>query len=339
MEFEQIVQNLSFCFAIFQVSDFRIIYANKKTTDTFGIKNYLFEEISVWQLLDPRLIIADLKTEKIERNSENIEVVSETFASFQKYKSTERFTGWVQLDDIVEDDGSVKYRSAIVFIDNYQNVEHHFKEFLKLERAVAERDLSGLFAHRLNNVVAKLETVVEAMSTNSNFQSKERLTEPLTQLKKLGFDAKTFAELRHELPNMPARNLNNVAAVPASTVSAIETKSTKVLVVDDEIELAKGLCLIFKNFNIDAVWATSKTQAILLAQTFQPDSALIDVILGHDDGYETANSLLQLIPELKILMMTGYSGVVANLNSLNFPVVSKPFDFPKVVQILKDINK
>ena len=96
--------------------------------------------------------------------------------------------------------------------------------------------------------------------------------------------------------------------------------------------------MLFKNYNIEAVWASSKSEAVLLAQTFKPESALIDIILGNDDGFDTAESLKSLLPDLKVLLMTGYSGVIANLNAQNLKVVSKPFNIAEAAEYLKDGN-
>jgi CheY-like chemotaxis protein len=201
---------------------------------------------------------------------------------------------------------------------------------MMIKRSVAERDLSGLFAHKLNNSVALLENAVEELSARSNLDAKTILNDPIERLKKIGFEAKTFAESVPNLPNYPYKQ----ASLRPSAKKSIETaKPTKVLVIDDEVELAEGLCLLFKNHNIEAVWAASKSQALLLA-----DSALIDIILGNDDGFDTSEALKALLPDLKILMMTGYTGVVSNLNAQNLKIITKPFNIAEAAQYLKDKN-
>ena len=47
---------------------------------------------------------------------------------------------------------------------------------------------------------------------------------------------------------------------------------------------------------------------------------------------------LSKLPNLKVLMMTGYSGVIANLNAQNLKVVSKPFNIAEAAEYLKDEN-
>jgi len=229
----------------------------------------------------------------------------------------------------------VNYRAVLIFADYDLNEDDkHWNEFMMIKRSVAERDLSGLFAHKLNNSVALLENAVEDLNANPNLNVKDRLIEPIERIKKIGFEAKTFAESVPNLPNSPY----NQPTLQSSTKKSSEakTKTTKVLVIDDEVELAQGLCLLFKNYNIEAVWASSKSEAILLAQSFKPESALIDIILGNDDGFDTAESLKSLLPDLKVLMMTGYSGVIANLAAQNFKVVSKPFNIAEAAEYLKN---
>ena len=334
MDLRSAIDNLGVCFAVFRNTDFRIVYANKLAVDTFGILGYEAQEISAWELFDPRSVGVGITTKIVQRDGKEIEEVSEGFVGFRRFKSGERFTGWLRVSDVIEPDESVKYRSALIFSDYDLNEDDkHWNEFMMIKRSVAERDLSGLFAHKLNNSVAFLETAVEELSSNPNLNVKDKLIEPIERIKKIGFEAKTFAE---SVPNVPNSPYNQASLEPSTKKKDAETKPTKVLVIDDEVELAKGLCLLFKNYNIEAVWASSKSEAILLAQSFKPESALIDIILGNDDGFDTAESLKSLLPDLKVLMMTGYSGVIANLNAQNLKVVSKPFNIAEAANYLKN---
>ena len=330
------IDSLGVCFAVFRNTDFRIVYANKLAVDTFGISGYESQEITSWELFDPRSIGVGVETKIVQRDGKEVEEVSEGFVGFRRFKSSERFTGWLRVSDVIEPDGSVKYRSVFIFADYDLNEDDkHWNEFMMIKRSVAERDLSGLFAHKLNNSVALLENAVEELSLNPNLNVKDKLIEPIERIKKIGFEAKTFAESVPDLPNSPYKQAN----LQSSTKKSEEkTKTTKVLVIDDEVELAQGLCLLFKNYNIEAVWASSKSEAVLLAQSFKPESALIDIILGNDDGFDIAESLKSLLPDLKVLMMTGYSGVIANLNAQNLKVVSKPFNIAEAAEYLKDEN-
>lgn len=334
MDLNLAIDSLGVCFAVFRNTDYQIVYANKLAVDTFGISGYEDQEISAWDLFDPRSIGVGITTKIVQRDGKEIEEVSEGFVGFRRFKSTERFTGWLRVSDVIEPDESVKYRSALIFSDYDLNEDDkHWNEFMMIKRSVAERDLSGLFAHKLNNSVAFLETAVEELSSNPNLNVKDKLIEPIERIKKIGFEAKTFAE---SVPNVPNSPYNQASLEPSTKKKDAETKPTKVLVIDDEVELAKGLCLLFKNYNIEAVWASSKSEAILLAQSFKPESALIDIILGNDDGFDTAESLKSLLPDLKVLMMTGYSGVIANLNAQNLKVVSKPFNIAEAANYLKN---
>ena len=330
------IDSLGVCFAVFRNTDYRIVYANKLALDTFGIHGYETQEISAWDLFDPRSVGLGIITKIVQRDGKEIEEVSEGFVGFRRFKSGERFTGWLRVSDVIEPDESVKYRSALIFSDYDLNEDDkHWNEFMMIKRSVAERDLSGLFAHKLNNSVAVLETVVEELSSNPNLNMKDKLIEPIERIKKIGFEARTFAE---SVPNLPNSPYNQASLEPSKKKIEANTKATKVLVIDDEVELAKGLCLLFKNYNIEAVWASSKSEAVLLAQSFKPESALIDIILGNDDGFDTAESLKSLLPDLKVLLMTGYSGVIANLNAQNLKVVSKPFNIAEAAEYLKDGN-
>jgi len=336
VDLNRAINDLGICFAIFRNSDLRLVYCNQLAMDTFGITDYEAQVINVWELLDPRSVGVGIVTKIVERDGKEVEEISEGFVNFVRYKTNHRFTGWMRLSDVIEQDGSVEYKSVIIFADYDTNEDDkHWSEFMMIKRSVAERDLSGLFAHKLNNSVALLENAVEELSARSNVDAKTILKDPIERIKRIGFEAKTFAE---SVPNLPNNPYQQPGLQPSTKKSDTNTKTTKVLVIDDEAELAEGLCLLFRNHNIEAVWAASKSQALLLTQSFKPDSALIDIILGNDDGFDTSEALKALLPDLKILMMTGYTGVVSNLNPQNLKIITKPFNIAEAAQYLKDKN-
>ncbi|MEY4601787.1 MAG: Response regulator receiver domain, partial [Actinomycetota bacterium] len=65
------------------------------------------------------------------------------------------------------------------------------------------------------------------------------------------------------------------------------------------------------------------------------DTALIDLRLGEEDGRIVARSLLQQIPQLRIIFMTGFANwaAIASLESVG-RVLRKPFSLDLLVSAI-----
>ncbi len=80
----------------------------------------------------------------------------------------------------------------------------------------------------------------------------------------------------------------------------------RLLVVDDEVEICSFVSLFFEQRGF-AVWkAYDGDEAVKVAQDQKPDVVLLDVKMkSDDDGFETLPKLKKILPESKILMVTG----------------------------------
>lgn len=117
------------------------------------------------------------------------------------------------------------------------------------------------------------------------------------------------------------------------------SRASRVLVVDDEAIIADTLAhvLIFHGF--EAISVHSGEAALELARTFQPDAAIIDVILSNLNGIETAIAILRDLPSCRIVLFSGHQETAtllaeAAVNGHSFDVLAKPvhpLDFIKVL--------
>lgn len=105
--------------------------------------------------------------------------------------------------------------------------------------------------------------------------------------------------------------------------------SRRILVVDDEETIADTLALIFRSNGYDAKTAYSAEQALEFLETWQPDLAIIDVVLPGMNGIEFAIFLKASYPEIHFLLFSGQPGTGGLLEEAKkkghlFEILAKP---------------
>ncbi|CAH1223661.1 Transcriptional regulatory protein LiaR [Paenibacillus auburnensis] len=88
----------------------------------------------------------------------------------------------------------------------------------------------------------------------------------------------------------------------------METEDIKVLLVDDHEMVRIGLAAVLGTEDgIEVVGeAGSGEEGIRLAQEYNPDVVLMDLVMEGMDGIETTKRLLKLYPECKVIVLTSY---------------------------------
>jgi CheY-like chemotaxis protein len=83
------------------------------------------------------------------------------------------------------------------------------------------------------------------------------------------------------------------------------TSKPKVLVADDEPVIADTLAMILNQSGFEARAVYSGEKAIELAESFQPEMLISDVIMGGVNGIDAAIRMRALLPGIKILLFSG----------------------------------
>ncbi|WP_019908545.1 response regulator [Paenibacillus sp. HW567] len=88
----------------------------------------------------------------------------------------------------------------------------------------------------------------------------------------------------------------------------METEEIKVLLVDDHEMVRIGLAAVLGTEDgIEVVGeAGSGEEGIRLAQEYNPDVVLMDLVMEGMDGIETTRQLLKLYPDCKVIVLTSY---------------------------------
>jgi DNA-binding NtrC family response regulator len=105
--------------------------------------------------------------------------------------------------------------------------------------------------------------------------------------------------------------------------------SRKILIVDDEAAVADSLQLILASRGYEARAVYSAEQAIEVLAQWQPELAIIDVMLPQMNGIELAGILKSNYPACRALLISGHPGTGALLNDAQengslFEILAKP---------------
>jgi DNA-binding NtrC family response regulator len=122
------------------------------------------------------------------------------------------------------------------------------------------------------------------------------------------------------------------AAAPRQGISSEQDEKKKtVLVVDDESDIVEYLSFVLAKFGYNTLTANSAAEALKLvskAESPAPFLAIVDIVLGDDNGLNLAKKLVSKSPKLNILLISGYADTVVITDPL--PNGKKAGFLPKV---------
>jgi len=90
---------------------------------------------------------------------------------------------------------------------------------------------------------------------------------------------------------------------------AADATRLRILVVDDDEDLAHLLAKVLVTRNYEVRTARDSVSALRVAAEFTPDVALMDIGLPMMDGYELAREIRKILPEgtCRLIALTGFS--------------------------------
>jgi two-component system OmpR family response regulator len=116
----------------------------------------------------------------------------------------------------------------------------------------------------------------------------------------------------------------------------------RVLVVDDEATLTDllAMALRYEGWNVRS--AETGAGAVRVAQQFQPDAVVLDVMLPDFDGFEVLRRMRSHAPAVPVLFLTARDAVedrIAGLTVGGDDYVTKPFSLEEVVARLRALMR
>ena len=117
----------------------------------------------------------------------------------------------------------------------------------------------------------------------------------------------------------------------------LDGSPVRVLVVDDESNLAELLSMALRYEGWEVRAAASGIEAVRAAREFQPDAVALDMILPDFDGLEVLRRIRADNPKVPVLFLTAHDAEhrVAGLTAGGDDYVTKPFSLEEVVARLR----
>ncbi len=114
----------------------------------------------------------------------------------------------------------------------------------------------------------------------------------------------------------------------------------RVLIVDDEKEVCKLLKDILDNASIPNAAADTVARAVEISEGFQPNVALVDLIIPETGGLDLAEQLTEQNPGIRIILTTGSPNADLQLGDLARKagvdsILSKPLHVAEVLREIK----
>ncbi|WP_438951739.1 PAS domain S-box protein [Porticoccus sp.] len=112
-----------------------------------------------------------------------------------------------------------------------------------------------------------------------------------------------------------------------------------VLVVDDEVLLCKLACRLFESLGYRAIPAASAVEATGVLEKQSVDLIFSDISLpGGINGIELAEQVVELYPQIPVILSTGYSEELVERNASQWIVVQKPYLKKDIVEVLFKVS-
>ena len=112
---------------------------------------------------------------------------------------------------------------------------------------------------------------------------------------------------------------------------------SKILIVDDEREIADVVALYLQNENYDVVKAYNGKEALRLVEEEKPDMALLDVMLPDIDGFTILQKIREnyTFPVIMLTAKTEYMDKITGLTLGADDYIAKPFNPLELVARVK----
>ena len=118
------------------------------------------------------------------------------------------------------------------------------------------------------------------------------------------------------------------------TSTNTEKNTATILIVDDESYVLDMLREQLSSFGYNIITASSGKEALQKAEEFKRiDILLTDIVMHSMNGIELAKKFNKLLPETKVIFMSGYVSPSLNIKELpkeNYSFFEKPFSLDRL---------
>jgi DNA-binding response OmpR family regulator len=125
-------------------------------------------------------------------------------------------------------------------------------------------------------------------------------------------------------------------------LDSTELNNKKILIVEDEKGLARGLKFNLIEEGYSVSWANNGKEALEKFEKEQFDLVILDIMLPYYDGFEVAKRVREKQPALPILMLTARSSIKDKVKGLDLGAddyITKPFELEELLARIKSTLK
>ncbi|MDX3959061.1 response regulator transcription factor [Aliarcobacter skirrowii] len=119
-------------------------------------------------------------------------------------------------------------------------------------------------------------------------------------------------------------------------------KNLKVLIVEDEMDLANLIKSSIKELFFKVVIAKDGLEAIKKFDSFKPDIIISDIMMPNLNGLEMSKKIKERYSETPIVILSAHSHKEMLLEAINLGISKyfiKPFDIEEFIEYLKELSK
>ena len=111
------------------------------------------------------------------------------------------------------------------------------------------------------------------------------------------------------------------------------------LVIDDDATFGRVLARALSSRGFEVINAGNADEARALTRRHQPRYCVLDLKLGEENGLRLIPDLHRLVPDMRILLLTGYASIATAVEAIKrgaHDYLAKPVDADAVVRALMD---
>ncbi|MFT5756843.1 MAG: two-component system response regulator RegA [Alteromonadaceae bacterium] len=111
----------------------------------------------------------------------------------------------------------------------------------------------------------------------------------------------------------------------------------KLLIVEDDMAFSATLVRRLTKHGFDCQERHQADQALRACHQFKPDYLILDMILASDNGLMLIKPIRALLPNIHIILLTGYASIVTAVGAINLGAndyLAKPVDTKMLLKAL-----
>ena len=133
-----------------------------------------------------------------------------------------------------------------------------------------------------------------------------------------------------------------MTSAPAADLTRVDGSPLRVLVVDDEVNIAELISMALRYEGWQVRTAHTGSAAVNAARELGPDAVVLDMMLPDIDGLEVLRRMRASLPDVPVVFLTARDAVedrVAGLTAGGDDYVTKPFSLEEVVARLRALMR